>query len=118
MLSTDYNLNNTGERRAVRQKPADITYQFNKHEPIAGMEYAGGDMFQERYSLTVTCGTTFWSNPVQLLEKKKHAIKVTEAYLFKDMIPLVREIIMVADNSDTYILACELLGKMQGKDDS
>ena len=59
MLSTDFNLNNTGERRAVRQKPADITYQFNKHEPIAGMVYAGEDMFQERYSLTVTCGTTF-----------------------------------------------------------
>jgi hypothetical protein len=113
MLSTDFNLNGTGKRRMVRQKPAEITYKFDK------MEYTGADMFdQDEYHLTLTCGTIFWSNPAQLLEKKRHAIQATEAYLFKDMIPLVREIIMIADDSDTYKLACELLDKMQGKDDS
>jgi len=103
----DFELVGTGERRPQR---VDVNLSLSEVEPPP--EYNGIDMFQERFSLRLTIGTDFWSNRAQLDAKRVMALRVVCAHLFKDMIPLIDEIICDADDEGVRANAMSLKDMM------
>lgn len=106
----EFNLENSHERRPM---PVKFEHSFSKQNDshmIRGEEY-----FQEKYSLTLKVYAEFWSNTVQLPQKRKQAEDLVYAHLFKDMIPLVKELLLEADNETVYNLAISLLKKMKNR---
>lgn len=103
----EFHVKNTGERRAARVKVSYKSYAM----PVPP-EHIGGDMFQERHRLEMLVSTDFWSNSAQMPRKKEQAKKLARAHLFKDMIPLVEEIMLDSDNDDVFRLAGDLKNLM------
>jgi hypothetical protein len=104
-----FDLENSHERRRM---PVKFEHIFSKQDD--GPMLRGEEYFQERYLLTLKVYTEFWSNAAQLPQKKACAEDLVHAHLFKDMIPLVKGILLEADNRTVYSLAESLLKKMQG----
>ena len=104
----NFELESSHERRHM---PVKFQYTMTKED-----EYPlniGENYFQERYLLTLKVRTDFWSNKSQLGQKKTQAENLVYAHLFKDMIPLVKEILLEADNETIFKLATSLLNKME-----
>lgn len=103
-----FDLENSHERRLM---PVKFEHSFSKQNDSSMLR--GEEYFQERYSLTLKVYAEFWSNTVQLPQKRKQAEDLVYTHLFKDMIPLVKGILLEADNETVYNLATSLLKKMK-----
>lgn len=103
----NFEMINTNERRSQRVKE-----KFNLQKAADPPSYAGTDMFQERYILTNTVCTEFWSNSAQIEIKSRDAKIMARSYIFKDMIPIVKEIITDTDCDYVRKKALDLLDMM------
>jgi hypothetical protein len=104
----DFDLIPTHERRSNRVK---MDYAFSKSDAPPSMQ----GRFQERYQLRCTVQTVFWATSDELARKKQDAIVMARSHLFRDMIPLVNEIITDTGEEDVRISALKLLDIMRGK---
>jgi hypothetical protein len=104
-----FEVENTYERRYAPVKFDHTLYKDDQSCMSIGTEY-----FQQRYLLTLTVRTEFWSNSAQLDSKRKLAEDLVCAYLYKDMIPIVKGIMLEANSEQVYKLAGDLL-QMMGK---
>ena len=104
-----WELENTRERRVQRVKTS-VSIMVDDNPPT----YQGAGNFQERYMLSKTVRTSFWSNADQLPHAHKQAEQMANAYFYKDMIPLVHEILADTDCDDVRITAVTLLDMMKG----
>lgn len=100
-----------GERRLER---VGFETDLTKVEPKN--PYGGPDLFQERYVLEMRVRTDFWSNSVQLPRKEHDAKKAAYACIFKDMLPIVHEIILDCDDDEIREMALRLKDMMAGED--
>ena len=102
----EFNSAPTGERRRQRVK---VDFSVTKDNEIMGSALYDP---QSRYVLTCTAHTEFWSLPHELERKQRHAEIMAKSYMFRDMIPLVREIIADSDCDEVRETALKLLDKM------
>jgi len=93
------------ERRV--QPTSHITKDYNEPPKAIGEE-----LFQEKYTLETKVLVEFWSNTAQLQQKTKQARRAAKAYLFRDMLPLVEEILMHSESEDVHLAASELRSLM------
>lgn len=96
-----FSLGNTYERRPQRVK---LEFDLTSHDRPP--KNRGHELLQHQYVLYCNVSTTFWSNEAQLDRKTKDAERNIYAYMFKDILPLVQQIITDADNEETYKTAC------------
>jgi len=99
-----FEVENTYERRCAPVKFDHTLYKDDQSCRSIGEEY-----FQQRYLLTLTVQTEFWANSAQLDSKRKLAEDLVCACLYKDMIPIVKGIMLEADSEQMYKLAGDLL---------
>ena len=92
---------------ALDKMPDDPKHDDPKH--------IGEELFQEKYILECKVATYFWSNTAQLDRKRQDAEKMTKAYLFKDMLPIVSEILLEAESEEVFALAGRLKDMMRGE---
>ena len=105
-----FDLHNTHERKPFTTK---TSVESVESSPI---EYTGTDLFQDRYVLRTQASVEFWSNKAQLSEKVAHAEKLALSYIFQDMLPLVEQIMLTANDEDTMRTANKLKNMMLGED--
>lgn len=86
-----------------RRSPLKSKFDLTTHENPP--QYLGDDLFQEKYTLKVTVYTEFWSNNAQIDAKLDLAKKMANSYLYKDIIPLVNQIMLESDSEEVYYLA-------------
>lgn len=98
-----FELHKTYEQRPQRVK-ADFTLLEEGEPP----KTIGDELFQEEFILQCVVRASFWSNRVQLETKTERAKKMIYAHMFKDVLPLVHELITDAESDETYKLACRI----------
>lgn len=103
-----YVLKNTRERRwtipklmSVVEGPMDV--------PVTRRD----ELFQQRYELSTTVHVSFFSNPTQLEHKTAQAAKTMNAYLYRDIIPLVDELLLCVDDETALQVVLELKDVLQ-----
>lgn len=99
----DFKFGRTGERRPTAPS-MDYSIQKSDTPPQA----IGEELFQEGYRLTVTAGVEFFSNTAQLPYKRLDAEKSLRAFLYKDALALVDELMLAAENPETRELVSRL----------
>lgn len=73
------------------------------------------DSIQNRYRLRFEVNVDFWSTGAQLRIKEKQAKKTANSYIFKDMLPLVEEILLESTSEEITMLAIRLKKAMIGE---
>ena len=87
----------TGYRRPVNQK---VDFVFSVKKDPSPPKHIGEELFQERSVITHEIAYAFHSNAAQLPHNKKLAIDAVYAALFKDMIPIIKHILVNYDNDE------------------
>ena len=98
-----------GRRRTIPQKVQKLD---RTEEPPRTI---GREMFQETYILKTEIFVKFFSNKAQLSRKREQAEKTMRAYLYKECLPLVDELLLEADSSEVHRLASLLKSTMMGE---
>lgn len=104
-----FELRNTRERRPSLPRQS---YTLNKSE--GPPKHMGEELFQERYDLKATVGVSFFSNAAQLPMKQAQAEKNLRAFLYGEAMPLVDELLLMAENQETHEIASRLKAVMLG----
>lgn len=102
---------NTNYRRTLPQKIRAVEL-IKTDEPI---QHISEELFQEQYILTHTVRYAFWSNTAQLNTKRAFALEAVHASLFKDMLPIVHDILANTDDGEIRQNASLLLSMMKPK---
>lgn len=100
-----------GHRRTIPRKVQSLDLT---EEPPRNI---GEEMLQETYVLKTQIFVKFYSNRAQLNRKRAQAEKTMRAYLFKDCLPLVEELMLEAESSEVHKLASLLKSTMLGEID-
>jgi len=106
----EFERKNTRERRYAPQKIRDIT-RIKIDDPIS--QYIGEELFQEKYIITHKLNYEFWSNDAQLEMKTRHALDAVHAHLFKDMLPIVHDILASTHDPEIQEMCHDLLDLMK-----
>ena len=108
-----FECHDTGQRRPV----------FTQINRVRTLEDRIGDItdiapapFQKRYELALTVKYSFWANPVQLPHMEREAMVATRVHLFKDMLPIVTDLIVQSQNEECREAACKLKDMMLGRE--
>lgn len=105
----EFERKNTRERRYVPQKIQDVTRI--KTDPT--IRHIGEELFQEKYIITHKLNYEFWSNDAQLEMKTRYALEATYAHLFKDMLPIVHDILASTHDPEIQEMCHDLLDLMK-----
>lgn len=103
----NFEFGRTGEKR-----PAAPSMGYSIQKSDMPPRAIGEELFQEGYRLSVTASVEFFSNTAQLPHKRLAAEKSLRAFLYRDALALVDELILVAESPETYELAGRLRSVM------
>lgn len=106
----EFELENTGERRATMPRVEWSTLEKSDESP----QNIGQELFQDRYVLSARVAASFFSNGAQLEYKERQARKNLITFLYKDALPLVDELLLIADSSEVFELAGRIKKVMVG----
>lgn len=95
-----------GQRRTI---PRMVTSLDLTEEPPRQI---GEELFQETYILKTEVYVRFFSNKAQLSQKVKQAERTMRSYLFKDMLPIVEELLLEVSSKEAFEMVTELKRKM------
>ena len=70
---------------------------------------------EKRYRLKMEVFTEFWAEPSEFDRKEAQARRMANAFMFKDMIPLVEEILLDSNQEEVSRLAHQLRKMMEGQ---
>lgn len=102
-----FELQTLNERRPVSQTLWDFEESETLEKPI--------DHFETKYRLSCTIAYDFYCIPQHLEYQKAQASRAVHAYMFKDMIPLVHEILCKSSDKELQKNANTLLAMMHGE---
>ena len=105
-----FKCHDTGQRRRVFTKTNMVTMLENPDPSFAPAP------FQNRYELALTVKYSFWANSVQLPHMEREAMVATRAHLFKDMLPIVTDLIAQSQDEECREAAFKLKDMMLGRE--